>query len=110
MTEQIHLPCPFEDCESSDAFDYEDSKKVGFCRSCGNSYPHKNMRLKSWAKEAYPLKGFVQQNRYSSKADQEEEEVSMNYAVIENKDGQYLEHRGILPRAMEFYKCFSANI
>jgi len=97
MSENIHLPCPFDNCESSDAFDYEDSKKVGFCRSCGQSYPHKNMRLKDWAKDAYPLKGFVQK----------EEEMNTSYAVIENKDGEYLEHRGILPRAMEFYKCLT---
>jgi len=34
MTEHIHKPCPFTSCGSSDAFDYEDTKKVGFCRSC----------------------------------------------------------------------------
>lgn len=94
MTEHIHKPCPFTSCGSSDAFDYEDIKKVGFCRSCGEAYPHKGMVVHDWAKEAYPLKEI-----------NVKKEGQVKPEVV--SEGKYLEHRGILPRAMEFYKCLT---
>lgn len=53
--EEIHKPCPFVGCESSDAFSYNPTNKVGYCHSCGGRYPSKGMRLQSWAREVYPL-------------------------------------------------------
>ena len=55
MSEIIHKPCPYVDCESSDAFDYNSVKKVGHCKSCERAYPSKEAMF-SWAKDKYPLK------------------------------------------------------
>tara|TARA_R110002095_G_scaffold181229_1_gene158571 strand:+ start:253 stop:597 length:345 start_codon:yes stop_codon:yes gene_type:complete len=51
-----HSPCPYEECASSDAFNWNDDG-YGFCHSCHQSYPTKNMPATfGWAKEEYPLK------------------------------------------------------
>tara|TARA_R110002050_G_scaffold18024_1_gene52864 strand:+ start:185 stop:1792 length:1608 start_codon:yes stop_codon:yes gene_type:complete len=51
-----HLACPYTDCGSSDAFNWNDDG-YGHCHSCGNSYPMKNMpSVFDWAKKDYPLK------------------------------------------------------
>lgn len=96
MTEVIHQPCPFIGCGSSDAFDYEDQKKVGLCRSCGQVYPHKNMKIHDWAREAYPLG--------SLSAKYKDETMKDTLDVIEGV-GEYVEHRGIQPNTMRFYNC-----
>ena len=54
MSEIIHKPCPYVDCESSDAFDYNSVKKVGHCKSCERAYPSKEAMF-SWAKDKYPV-------------------------------------------------------
>lgn len=36
--EKSHLPCPHDDCSSSDAFSYNEEKKVGYCHSCGRGW------------------------------------------------------------------------
>lgn len=51
-----HSPCPFEDCNSSDAFNYDEDKQVGFCHSCHRGYPHKGMKIREEYKNDYPLK------------------------------------------------------
>ena len=56
MTDNPHQACPFEDCASSDAFNWNDDG-YGFCHSCGDSYPaKKNVRVFDWAKQSYPVK------------------------------------------------------
>ena len=56
MTDNPHLACPFEDCGSSDAFNWNDDG-YGFCHSCGESYPSKkNMLTFDWVAGTYPLK------------------------------------------------------
>jgi KaiC/GvpD/RAD55 family RecA-like ATPase len=49
-----HLPCPFEDCGSSDAFNWNDDG-YGYCHSCGSSYPSREPTF-DWAAEQYPIK------------------------------------------------------
>ena len=49
-----HLPCPFEDCGSSDAFNWNDDG-YGYCHSCGSSYPSREPTF-DWAAEQYPVK------------------------------------------------------
>ena len=49
-----HLACPFEECGSSDAFNWNEDG-YGYCHSCGNSYPSKEPTF-DWAKEEYPVK------------------------------------------------------
>lgn len=56
MSEHPHQPCPFEDCQSSDAFSWNDDG-FGRCHSCSKSYPPPKMKgLLEWAKEKYPVK------------------------------------------------------
>ena len=51
-----HLACPYVDCGSSDAFNWNDDG-YGHCHSCGNSYPMKNMpEVFDWVAQEYPLK------------------------------------------------------
>ena len=55
MADNPHLACPFEDCGSSDAFNWNDGG-YGFCHSCGESYPAKRgKKVFDWAKEDYPV-------------------------------------------------------
>lgn len=60
MTENPHQPCPYKDCQSSDAFSWNDAG-YGRCHSCGKSYPAKGMKgLMEWATETYPVKQQVE--------------------------------------------------
>jgi twinkle protein len=93
MTELIHQPCPFIGCGSSDAFDYNEDKKVGMCRSCGKSYPHKYMKITDWAKEAYPLNTLI--------------ETKASTPVSGNMREDYQAYRGIKPETMRFYRCLT---
>ena len=56
MSDNPHLACPFQDCGSSDAFNWND-EGYGFCHSCGESYPSKNkLSTFEWARDSYPIK------------------------------------------------------
>jgi len=56
MADNPHQACPFEDCGSSDAFNWNDDG-YGFCHSCGESYPNKHrLPVFDWANQSYPLK------------------------------------------------------
>lgn len=94
MTELNHLKCPFPSCGSSDAFAYDSTKKVGYCHSCGESYPHKKMVVFDWAKDSYPLNALQTKNK----------KEDMENVTVTGK-GDFIEHRGILTRAMETYNC-----
>ena len=51
-----HLACPYTDCGSSDAFNWNDDG-YGQCHSCNRSYPSKDMsQTYDWVKQEYPLK------------------------------------------------------
>lgn len=63
MTENPHQPCPYKDCQSSDAFSWNDTG-FGRCHSCGKSYPAKGMKgLMEWATETYPVKQQVETHK-----------------------------------------------
>tara|TARA_R100000234_G_scaffold119810_1_gene103859 strand:+ start:710 stop:2311 length:1602 start_codon:yes stop_codon:yes gene_type:complete len=56
MSDNPHQACPYTDCGSSDAFNWNDDG-YGFCHSCGESYPSKNKRdVFNWVADSYPLK------------------------------------------------------
>ena len=101
MSEQNHLPCPFPECGSSDAFSYETIKKMGYCHSCGESYPHKKMVVFDWAKDSYPL------NKLSNNKKEEMKHYDEDAFVSSGSKGDYVECRGILPRAMQTYDCLT---
>lgn len=48
-----HQPCPYTHCGSSDAFSYKEDERVGYCHSCGTSYPS-NKKTFDWAEKQYP--------------------------------------------------------
>ena len=51
-----HLACPYTECGSSDAFNWNDDG-YGQCHSCSRSYPSKDMsQTYDWVKQEYPLK------------------------------------------------------
>ena len=59
MSDNPHLACPFVDCGSSDAFNWNDDG-YGHCHSCSESYPSKGMgETFDWAKKEYPLKTMI---------------------------------------------------
>ena len=78
-----HLPCPFEDCGSSDAFNWND-EGYGFCHSCGTSYPSSNPTF-DWVKEKYPVK----------------QRINIMDVVV--KSGTYDNIRGIKPDVCQLY-------
>ena len=50
-----HLACPYTECGSSDAFNWNDDG-YGQCHSCSRSYPSKDMsQTYDWVKQEYPL-------------------------------------------------------
>lgn len=68
MTNIVHQPCPYTGCGSSDAFSYDEDRRVGFCHSCGSGYPS-NKPMFDWALSTYPppeKKVSVQQREVAS--------------------------------------------
>ena len=60
MSDNPHSPCPYVECGSSDAFNWNDDG-YGHCHSCSRAYPMKNMpQTFDWAKQEYPLKERIQ--------------------------------------------------
>lgn len=54
MSNEIHQPCPYPSCGSSDAFSYNQELRIGKCHACGEGYPSK-LPMFPWAREAYPM-------------------------------------------------------
>ena len=55
MSDNPHLACPYTDCGSSDAFNWNDDG-YGHCHSCGNAYPSRDMpETFDWVKTEYAL-------------------------------------------------------
>lgn len=83
--ELTHRPCPFESCGSSDAFTFNTDKGVGYCHSCGTSYPS-NKEKYDWASARYPTKS------------------NGKFEVIdEEMKKEFRDHRGITDRTMRTY-------
>jgi len=56
MSDQPHSPCPYKDCGSSDAFNWN-TDGYGQCHSCSEAYPTKGMgEVFDWVETTYPLK------------------------------------------------------
>lgn len=95
LAEYAHQPCPFTDCGSTDAFSWNDAG-YGKCHSCGNSYPHKNMRISPGMENVYPTKGFTPK--------EEEEEFLVNHS--DDTTG-YMSYRSITEGTMRYYNCLT---
>ena len=83
--ELTHKSCPYQHCGSSDAFTFNTDKGVGYCHSCGTSYPS-SKKVFDWARERYPPK---QNTRFE--------------AIEEDMTKEYRDHRGITSRTMQTY-------
>jgi len=85
MSNTPHQPCPFVDCGSSDAFNWNDDG-YGYCHSCGEAYPSKNrLETFNWVSSTYPLKRKV------------------NIMDVEIKGMTYENIRGIDPEVCKMY-------
>lgn len=61
--ENPHLPCPYKDCGSSDAFSWND-EGYGNCHSCNKAYPTKDMPATfDWVASEYPLKSKIDKKK-----------------------------------------------
>jgi twinkle protein len=98
----LHGPCPFVGCESSDAFSFN-SNGYGKCWRCDRRYPSREP-LKDWAAERYPVNSNLRAS-YPSKADNENADI-MSFVPKAVKmeasgEGVYKGMRGIRPSVME---------
>ena len=91
MAEKAHLPCPYVDCGSSDAFSYNSDKMVGKCHSCNEGYPSRHQTF-DWAKERYPT---MEKDGFDSLRNM----VSSKPTPVSQKT--YKEMRGVSARTME---------
>jgi len=97
MTERIHLPCPdTQECNSSDAYSFNDTKGQGFCHAC---------ELKTWV-----YKGTLRGKRGKGETMEFNDTTEVS-SVIEDftpknisskpTGGQYVPLRGITTATME---------
>ena len=97
MTERIHLPCPdTQECNSSDAYSFNDTKGQGFCHAC---------ELKTWV-----YKGVLRGKRGKGETMEFNDTTEVS-SVIEDftpknisskpTGGQYVPLRGITTATME---------
>ena len=85
MSDNPHQACPFVDCGSSDAFNWNDDG-FGFCHSCGESYPsRKRIESFDWVSREYPVKKRI------------------NVMEIPVKGMTFDDIRGIKPSVCQFY-------
>jgi twinkle protein len=87
MSDTTHLACPYTHCGSSDAFSYKEDTCVGYCHSCGTSYPS-NKPTFPWAEKEYP--------KPEKKVDVKQREVSKTtYEGIRGLDAEVAKIYGI---------------
>ena len=97
MAEVTHQPCPFVACSSSDAFDWNDVKLTGHCKSCNEGYPSRK-EMFDWAKEKYPLSGNKDYNMNvtSFTPKRIEDASSGNYISMRSINSKTMEDFGVL--------------
>jgi len=97
MAEVTHQPCPFVACSSSDAFDWNDVKLTGHCKSCNEGYPSRK-EMFDWAKEKYPLSGNkdYDMNVTSFTPKRIEDASSGNYISMRSINSKTMEDFGVL--------------
>lgn len=98
MPNQTHLPCPFKECGSTDAFSWNPEKACGKCFSCSSAYPGKGTTF-DWVQEKYPI---TPRTNYHHKGPQ------MNNPPQQTTHQEYLTEvfrgsRGISDETMKFY-------
>ena len=63
-----HLACPYVDCGSSDAFNWNDDG-FGHCHSCSRAYPSKDMPQGGWyAQDSLPTVESAERNTMGKQA------------------------------------------
>lgn len=72
MSEVPYQPCPFEGCDSTDAFSYNKAKGIGRCFSCTKDYPHSGMRVRDDMVGRYPLPHEINGETFMSNTKQQE--------------------------------------
>ena len=96
MADIAHQPCPYVSCGSSDAFCYEDVKRVGKCHACNASYPS-SQQMHDWAKDRYPTKG-------------RDDMANVQYISSgreSQSEGRYTDMRGVSSHIMKSYNVLT---
>ena len=98
MTNVSRLPCPFVDCQSSDAFSWDTDKACGKCHSCGNGYPSRKPTF-DWASEEYPTEWTRKENNVM------QSQTPTNLSVVKEEflTPVYRTMRSISDKTMQFY-------
>lgn len=93
MVELTHQPCPHPDCNSSDAFSYNEEKMTGYCHSCSKGYPSKGVKYTNDVVNRYPIKGLFGFDT----------EVPVPEDMGRNANYKFMGMRGISSATMEYY-------
>lgn len=103
-----HQPCPFENCGSSDAFNWNE-EGYGFCHSCGQSYPSsKGLKVFDWVEQTYPVRkrNMKREVKHSSYKDIRglDEDVAKLYGIQRqyDEDGEWIQDAFKYPNNVKY--------
>jgi len=100
MSEISHIPCPDDNCGSSDAYSWNEENKVGHCKSCGiGTWEYKGSL---WARQGKNTKPWILKGFDESMEDVFGDDKATTKAT-NSKDGFYSDFRGIKSHVREFY-------
>jgi len=102
MSERSHLPCPDDNCGSSDAYCWNEERKVGHCKSCDlGTWEYKDTL---WAKNGKHGKPWILKEATEGMQDVFATEHDNSTTPATNgKSGFYGDFRGIKSHVREFY-------
>jgi len=100
MSEISHIPCPDDNCGSSDAYSWNEENKVGHCKSCGiGTWEYKGSL---WARQGKNTKPWILKGLDEPMEDVFGDDKATTKAT-KSKDGFYSDFRGIKSHVREFY-------
>jgi len=100
MSEISHIPCPDDNCGSSDAYSWNEENKVGHCKSCGiGTWEYKGSL---WARQGKNTKPWILKGLDDPMEDVFGDDKATTKAT-NSKDGFYSDFRGIKSHVREFY-------
>lgn len=101
MSERSHLRCPDDNCGSSDAYSWNESKGAGYCHSCGLKTSLYNGKL--YGKHDGGQRWVIKEVSESMVEDIFSDGKSTEGKVSHSGEGFYAEFRGIKTHVREFY-------
>ena len=101
MSERSHIPCPDNNCGSSDAYSWNEEREVGHCMSCDIGTWMFQGSL--WAKHGKNGKPWILKENTEGMEEDIFEDEQKTKSVGTNGTGFYAEFRGIKGHVREFY-------